>query len=80
MSLYANLLYSGFVPVVGSPGNWSNMVQNGQHLAPAGPDEFLNEWIQELGHTPNHPSLHWFPTEIIKHKQYIYIYIFNIVA
>ena len=49
------------------------MVQNGQHLAPAGPDEFLNEWIQELGHTPNHPSLHWFPTEIIKHKQYIYI-------
>ena len=40
---------------------WSNMVQNGQHLAPAGPDEFLNEWIQELGHTPNHPSLHWFP-------------------
>ena len=37
------------------------LVQHGQHLAPAGPDEFLNEWIQELGHTPNHPSLHWFP-------------------
>ena len=78
MSLYANLLYSGFVPVVGSPGNWSNMVQHGPKWSTFGPSRsrWIPQWVDPRIRTHPKPSQSSLVPYWNHQTQAIYIYIY----